>query len=112
MLAFVACSAFLVACRPQQGAKSPATPAADSKAAVVETTGPRTVEVACAGCVFGMEGAKGCQLAAKIDGKVLLVSGVNMRPHDSGLCEASRMAEVSGAVEGERYVAASFALKP
>jgi hypothetical protein len=72
----------------------------------------QTLEAGCATCVFGMTGVSGCLLAVKVADEPYLVSGVEMPGHESGLCDHSRMAELSGQLEGERFVATSFRLKP
>jgi hypothetical protein len=72
----------------------------------------QTLEMGCAGCVFSMPGAEGCQLAVKIGDKIHLVSGVEMPGHETGLCDHSRMAAVDGRLDGERFVATAFELKP
>ncbi len=72
----------------------------------------QTLEVGCAGCVFSMPGAEGCQLAVKMGDKIHLVSGVEMPGHETGLCDHSRMANIDGKLDGERFVATAFELKP
>ncbi len=77
----------------------------------------RTVEAACATCIFEMEGVSGCKLAVKVDEKAYLVSGSEIDDHGDahaadGLCNASREAVVQGKVEGDRFVASKFELKP
>lgn len=89
---------------------SAASPAAPSSSPVA--TAAQTLEAGCATCVFGMEDVKGCQLAVKLDDKPYLVSGVEMPGHESGLCDHSRTAELTGHLDGERFIATSFALKP
>lgn len=81
-------------------------------ASAVDSTNAQTLEVGCAGCVFNMPGADGCQLAVKIGDKIHLVSGVEMPGHESGLCDHSRMASVNGQLDGERFVATALELKP
>jgi len=90
------------------GEKTATAPAATTAAAPAS----QTLEVGCAGCVFHMPGAEGCQLAVKVDGQPYLVSGVEMPGHETGLCDRSRQADLKGKLEGDRFVATSFALKP
>ena len=97
------------ACSQDHSSHSPAS--ADSPSSRL-TAAAQTLETGCAGCVFGMQGAEGCQLAVKVDSKPYLVTGVEMPGHESGLCDHSRMAEVTGRLEGERFVATSFHLEP
>lgn len=91
---------------------SAASPAGDPSAPTLAQPAAQDLETGCGNCVFGMDGVQGCQLAVKLDGKPYLVSGVEMPDHESGLCDHSRMAAITGQVEGERFVATSFALKP
>jgi hypothetical protein len=83
-------------------------PAEPETAALAEA---RVVETACGVCIFGMEG-RGCPLAVKIDGKPYLVTGASVNAHTAGLCEAARSATVTGQIEGDKFVATSFDLRP
>jgi len=95
------------------GEESQETTGADEKAPAVAASGTaQTLEAACATCVYKMPGVKGCALAVQVEGKPMLVSGVPQPGHDSGLCEHAQQAEITGQVEGEKFVAASFHLKP
>ncbi len=85
---------------------------AAAPAAVASSSSVRSLEVGCAGCVFHMKGAEGCQLAVKIEGQPYLVSGVDMPGHESGMCDHSRTADLAGKLEGDHFVATSMALKP
>jgi hypothetical protein len=85
-----------------------AAPASSQPAAA----GVRTVELACAGCVFHMEDAKGCEAAVKIDGKPMKITGVPFDAHAEGICGASKQAEVSGQVVDGKYVATSLKVLP
>lgn len=69
----------------------------------------RTAEVACASCVFHMDGAQGCSLAVKVDGKTYLVDGAKVDGH--GWCEKSMNAVVSGSIQGDRFVATKLDVK-
>ena len=92
----------------------------ESKAAESTTTSSmpsdsQTLEVGCYRCTFAVDGAEGCELAVKVDDKPYLVTGVNANAHALGLCTASetpKMAELSGSVEGDQFVATAFSLKP
>lgn len=71
----------------------------------------------CATCIFRMKGVSGCNLAVKIDGKAYLVAGSKIDEHGDahagdGLCNSERDALVEGAIEGDRFVARRFELKP
>ena len=91
-----------------QSSEDASTPQGTSAAASTEN---RIVEVGCAGCLFNMEGAEGCQLAVKIDGKTYLVSGADIDTHEAGLCDSAKQAVVEGEVEAEKFVATKFELQ-
>ena len=71
----------------------------------------RTVEVACASCIYHMPGVTGCKLAATIDGKPMLVTGVSVDAHTLGLCSKAKEAIVAGKVDGDSFVATKFEAK-
>lgn len=109
VLALAACSGD----EPAPAAQAPAAAAAGSSTAgAVAATNAGTVEVACASCVYKMDGVSGCHLATMVDGKPMLVTGVPTPGHDSGLCEGAKQASMAGQVVDGQYVATSFALKP
>ena len=64
----------------------------------------RSLEVGCGMCIYDMEGMGGCELAAKVDGKTVLVTGVDVDLHDEDLCSAPKNAMVTGTVEGDKLV--------
>ena len=89
--------------------------AADARRPVASTT--QKVEAGCATCVFDMKDVTGCKLAAKIDGVAYLVTGSNIDDHGDahaadGLCLIAKPAEVQGKIEGDRFVATMFQLRP
>lgn len=84
----------------------------DATPAVSQDVAEQTLEVACAGCIFKMEGAEGCELAAKIDGKAYLVSGASFDAHSTGLCDASKQADAAGKIEGDKFIVTKMELKP
>lgn len=74
------------------------------------------VDASCAGCRLGLA-TGGCDLAVRIDGRVLLVEGTGIDEHGDahaadGFCNAIRRARVRGRIEGDRFVADSFELLP
>ena len=71
----------------------------------------RTVEVACASCIYHMPGVESCKLAATIDGKPMLVTGVSVNAHTLGLCSKAKEAVVAGKVDGDNFVATKFEVK-
>ncbi len=92
--------------------------AADDKATEDTGTEPQnvsaeemTTEVGCGSCIYDMPGVKGCPLAAKIDGKAMLVTGVSVDAHGLGLCKKAKEAVVAGSVEGDKFVATKVDVK-
>ncbi len=74
------------------------------------------VEASCAGCGFGIA-RNDCELAVRIDGRVLDVVGTGIDDHGDahapdGFCNAVRRARVSGRIDGDRFVADTFELLP
>jgi len=93
------------------GCQSADYDSAASSSSVATAFNNHVVEAGCAGCIFKMEGAEGCELAVKINGKPYLVSGVDVDTHDSGMCESSLQAILSGEVKGDEFVATKFELR-
>ncbi len=77
-------------------------------AAGVNVGQERTVEVACASCIYSMPGVEGCKLAATIDGKPMLVTGSSVDAHALGLCSKAKEAIVAGKVDGDSFIATKF----
>ena len=82
-----------------------------------DATKMEVLEVSCGQCNYGMNDAKGCDLAVKIDGKAYWVDGKTI--HDlgdhhaaGGLCTTTRKAEVIGAVNDGRFKASYMKLLP
>ena len=71
----------------------------------------QSVEVGCAMCIYDMSGVSGCTLAAVVDDRPMLVSGVDVNLHEHGLCSGSGRAVVSGRVEGDELVATGFRIE-
>ncbi len=69
-----------------------------------------TVEVGCASCIYEMEGVMWCEPAARIDGKTYLVDFEDFDAHGAGLCDGTKTATVTGAIEGDHFHATSFEL--
>ena len=72
------------------------------------------VEAACGQCQFDQPGS-GCDLAVRIDERVYFVDGSGIDDHGDahgadGFCNAVRHAQVTGSIEGDRFVASSFVL--
>jgi hypothetical protein len=98
---------FIVVLGCQSADENPVT----QSTSVATSVGNSVVEAGCADCIFKMEGAEGCELAVKIDGKPYLVSGVEVDTHSSGMCESALKAVVSGKVQGDKFVASKFELQ-
>jgi hypothetical protein len=74
--------------------------------------GGQEVELGCAGCIYELEDAEGCQTAVKVGDKVLMLSGFEIDAHKVGLCKSAKKAEIAGAVEGENFVASAVRFLP
>ena len=101
-------------CKPAQ--ESSTKP--DSKSALQKVAGgERTIEAGCAKCIYKMKGVSDCKLAVRIDNKPYLVTGSEIDDHGDahapdGLCQVARAAVALGGIEGDRFVAKKFRLKP
>ena len=82
-----------------QTAEIAATPAA----ATGETM---EVEIACAGCIYGMDGIEHCMAAVKIGDEIAILEGVEIDAHATGLCSAPKQAMVIGEIKDGKFVAA------
>ncbi len=89
------------------------TPKTETAAtAEVVTLRSETVEIACGHCIYGMAGAKGCTLAAKINnGDPILVTGSDLDLTEHNLCSAATDAVVTGEVEGDTLVVTAVEIK-
>lgn len=130
ILAAILPALFLVGCKKSSDettTKAPTADATTAKTATAEATGAKeattvaattqTVEAGCATCIYDMKDVTGCKLAVKIDGKAYLVSGKSMDDlgdaHAAdGLCNIARKAEVTGKLDGDRFVVTKMALLP
>jgi hypothetical protein len=75
--------------------------------------GSAVTEVACASCIYGMDGVEECVLAAKVDGKEYLVTGIEFDTHGQGLCMdtgTARTAKIVGVVHENGIMATSVQL--
>lgn len=81
-----------------------------------ETLKDATVTVACANCVFHMEGAVGCPFAAEIDGKHFMIQGRVPEGHEShapdGICNMPRRAKVDGQLRDGKLITTRMELLP
>ncbi len=91
----------LVGCTQETTTKATATVAPGVMASLEN----QDIEVGCAMCVYGMDGVQGCTLAAMIEGKPMMVNGVELDMHDHGLCSGAKRAMVSGKIEGGELAA-------
>ncbi len=75
-----------------------------------------TVEAGCGQCRFTLPG-KSCDLAVRFNGKAYYVDGTHIDDHGDahaadGFCEATRKAEVQGALMDDRFKVTYFKLLP
>ena len=90
--------------------KSPVAASPVAASPVAASSDAKTVEVACATCIYKMSGVSGCKLAAKIDGKSVLVTGGSVNAHKDGLCSGAKQATVKGALKDGVFVATEVTL--
>ena len=69
----------------------------------------------CGICNFGFRGVRGCSLTIKIGDKVYPVEGTNIHKHGDmhakeGMCNAVRIAYVSGTMKKNKFYSDSFTL--
>ena len=99
----------LAACQADEQETKEATqvsgPEETSPQIAVDTPASKRVEVGCASCIYEMPGVEGCKLAAKIDGKPMLVTGTEVNAHALGLCSGAKQGVLVGEVEGDEFVA-------
>ena len=108
-MSFIVATMFLAGCH----AADHETMEMEEPATAPETVSAKemTTEVACGACIYEMPGVTGCPLAAKIDGKPMLVTGVSINAHGLGLCRKAKEAVVAGRVEGDKFVATKVDVK-
>jgi hypothetical protein len=111
--ATVASCLALVAAGCGQGGNAGNTPAPQGGGSVT-VTAPlvktaslenQTVEIGCGMCVYHMPGVEQCLPAIVLDGKPILVAGVELDLHEHDLCSNASKATVSGQVVGDGFVA-------
>ncbi|MGJ8591860.1 MAG: DUF6370 family protein [Aquaticitalea sp.] len=67
------------------------------------------VEMSCGQCQFGLTSQNGCDLAVRMDNQAYFVDGAKIddfgdaHAEDTGFCEVIRKAEITGALEGDRF---------
>jgi hypothetical protein len=86
------------------GAKSAAAGAAASMV---------KAEVACAHCVYHVNGVTSCAPAVKVDGQTFVLSGpaADALKGNMDLCKGAKAATVEGKVEGDKFVASKVELQ-
>lgn len=79
----------------------------------------RTLEVGCGACQFGLTEHEGCYWAARIDGKVVPLSGdavpqetMEESHQPTGMCSMMRQAVVSGRLYDSHLAVTKFDLLP
>ena len=109
---------FALGCRSEEEpaeANNPVSEASEAAQEAVES-GETTVgeamatltsaKVGCAGCIYNLEGAQGCQLAVKVGGEAMFVTGDHgINAHTAGLCSGEKDAQVAGEVVDGKFVA-------
>ena len=68
------------------------------------------MEVACGSCVYKMDGVASCVAATKVNGKPMLITGMEIDAMGLGLCSGPKQAQVAGHAHGDSYHATAFAL--
>ncbi len=68
---------------------------------VASLDGSKSMEIGCGSCTYGLDGVKDCVLAAVVDDKPYLVTGVEFDAHANGLCKATKMATIVGKVHAD-----------
>ena len=82
--------AFSISSFMYAGEKKEAPKKDEKKPAAIE------VKAACGGCIYKMEGVKGCKTAIIIDKKNVLLVGEGEKAHGLGLCKTEKSAKVEG----------------
>ena len=76
----------------------------------------QTLPVACAMCIFEMEGVRACLWAVEIDKQYYLAEGNLPKNHDAhgpeGMCTMQREAVVDGELIHGKFIAKRFDLRP
>ena len=99
--------------------QEPHTPAKKTSALITAIPESGKIEgfaiASCGMCSFDYKGSRGCSLTIKIGDKVYPVEGTSMRKHGDphtpeGMCNAVRVAYVSGKVKRNRFHSDSFTL--
>tara|TARA_Y100000590_G_C15538564_1_gene946010 strand:- start:199 stop:594 length:396 start_codon:yes stop_codon:yes gene_type:complete len=91
------------------------------KTSALITSAPKSGEIegfaiaSCGMCNFNYRGSRGCSLTIKVGDKVYTVEGTSMHSHGDphtpdGMCNAIRVAYVSGKIKNKRFYSDSFTL--
>jgi hypothetical protein len=73
-------------------------------------TAPIHAEIACASCIYHMDGITECTPAVRIQDKTMLLTGVEIDTHGSGLCAAAQHAHLKGQIVDGKFVATALDL--
>ncbi|MAE63015.1 MAG: hypothetical protein CMJ18_01980 [Phycisphaeraceae bacterium] len=77
-------------------------PKVDMPDVKIELAGDKEIEVGCAMCIYKMDSAKSCVVAADISGtKMLLTGDHGIDPHS--VCSATTTAKLAGKVENGKF---------
>jgi len=82
------------------GAAAGGAPAAGASGGTAMNITNKPIEIGCGKCIYHMAGVKGCELAAKVDGKTYMLMGKHgQNPHH--YCEEGKPATVTGTIEND-----------
>ncbi|MHC5002689.1 MAG: DUF6370 family protein [Planctomycetota bacterium] len=74
----------------------------------VATLEGETVDAGCAMCIYELPGAEQCLPAIVIDGRPVLVTGIEIDLHEHDMCTESRSVVVTGEIRDGSFVAKQF----
>lgn len=112
----------MIACSSSDTASSDKAPQnteatmADDAGAMADEAGdamatPVAMEVACAHCVYKMDGVEACAPAVMVDGKPVLITGMDIDAHGLGLCSGPHQAMMAGHMHDGSFEATAFTLE-
>ena len=111
----------IFACCGSCQVQNEAPPPVSKKSSAFVTTIPKSVDIegfvisSCGMCNFGYKKIRGCSLTIKIGDTVYPVEGTSIHKHGDphsgeGMCNAIRVAYVSGKIEKNKFHSNSFTL--
>ncbi|NNF07832.1 MAG: hypothetical protein HKN21_13800 [Candidatus Eisenbacteria bacterium] len=123
LLATMAMSVFLLmgcsgektdTAKVEDAAKDAASSMTDAGMQAVQAVlakGEVEVEVGCAGCVYKLEGAEGCQTAVKIGDTAMMAPKAPIDAHSAGLCAGPKKAKMKGSIQDGKLVTEAMELQ-